>query len=51
MEDLVVNGTISSSNCGLVLGLNATTTHIEAYYAKAVNYTIMITALAFVQVG
>lgn len=49
-EDLVVNGTISSPNCGVVLGLNATTTHIEVYYSKAVNYTVMITVLAFVQV-
>jgi hypothetical protein len=50
-EELVVNGTISSPNCGVTLGLNATTTHIEAYYAKAVNYTVMITVLAFAQVG
>jgi hypothetical protein len=50
VEDLIVNGTISSSNCGVVLGVNATTTHIEAYYAKAINYTVMITLLAFAQV-
>ena len=49
--DAIVNGSITSPNCGLALGLNASTTHIEAYYAKAVNYTAMITLLAFVQVG
>lgn len=49
-QDLVVGGTISSSNCGVVLSLNASTTHVEAYYAKAVNYTAMVTILSFVQV-
>ncbi|KAK9829544.1 hypothetical protein WJX72_006402 [[Myrmecia] bisecta] len=49
-SDVVLNGTLISSNCGISLGINATTTHVETYYAKAVNYTLMVTALSFVQV-
>ncbi len=49
-EDAVLNGTLYSSNCGIILQINATTSHIEVYEAKAVNYTFMITALTFVQV-
>lgn len=49
-EDAVLNGTLYSSNCGISLQINATTTHIEVYEAKAVNYTFMVTALTFVQV-
>ena len=48
--DVVMNGTLASGNCGLSLRLDAATTHIQAYFAKAVNYTLMITALSFVQV-
>lgn len=49
-EDAVLNGTLYSSNCGISLQINATTTHIEVYEAKGVNYTFMVTALTFVQV-
>lgn len=48
--DAVLNGTLYSSNCGISLQINATTTHVEEYEAKAVNYTFMVTALTFVQV-
>ena len=48
--DVVMNGTLASGNCGLSLRIGAATTHIQAYFAKAVNYTLMITALSFVQV-
>ena len=49
-QDLIFNGTLSSGNCGIQLQINATTTHIEVYEAKAINYTFMVTALTFVQV-
>ena len=48
--DVVMNGTLASANCALALRVGAATTHIQAYFAKAVNYTLMITALSFVQV-
>ncbi len=31
------------------LQLNATATKVEVYYSKAVNYTLMITTLTFIQ--
>ena len=49
-QDLILNGTLQSINCGLELQINATTTHVEVYEAKAVNYTFMVTALTFIQV-
>lgn len=49
-QDLILNGTLLSGNCGIQLQINATTTRIEVYEAKAVNYTFMVTALTFVQV-
>ena len=48
-EDVYMNGTLSSPECGIVLGLNGTTTHIEEHYAKAINYTLMVTAVSFLQ--
>ncbi len=46
-----MNGTITSQNCRIRLRLSAETTHMEQYYAKAVNYTLLITALSFIQVA
>ena len=48
--DAILNGTIFSSNCGIILQINASTSHVEVYEAKAVNYTFMVTALTFIQV-
>lgn len=48
--DVIMKGTLSSPNCGVVLSLNGTTTHIEEHFAKAINYTLMITAVSFLQV-
>jgi hypothetical protein len=48
--DTILNGTLFSSNCGVSLHINATTSHVEVYEAKAVNYTFMVTALTFIQV-
>ena len=45
-----MNGTVSSASCHIVLLLSATTTHLEVYFAKAVNYTLMITSVSFIQV-
>ena len=49
-EDIMLNGTLKSANCGILVRITASTTHIAAYYAKAVNYTLMITAVSFLQV-
>ena len=49
-EDITLNGTLKSANCGILVRISASTTHIAAYYAKAVNYTLMITAVSFLQV-
>ena len=48
--DVVLNGTLVSRSCGIRLGLSLATAHVEEYYSKAVNYTLMITALGFLQV-
>ena len=48
-EDVYMSGTLSSPECGIVLGLNGTTTHVEEHYAKAINYTLMVTAVSFLQ--
>ena len=49
-QDLILNGTLLSRNCGMQLQVNATTSRIEVYEAKAINYTFMVTALTFLQV-
>ncbi len=49
-DDVFLNGTLSSPECGIVLHLNGTTTHVEEHYAKAINYTLMVTAVSFLQV-
>jgi hypothetical protein len=48
--DMVLNGTLVSRGCAMHLTLNLATAHAEEYYSKAVNYTLMITALGFLQV-
>ncbi|KAK9820806.1 hypothetical protein WJX74_006344 [Apatococcus lobatus] len=49
-NDLAMNGTITSQNCHMQLQLFAETTHQEQYFSKAVNYTLLMTALSFIQV-
>ena len=49
--DLTLKGTLASAACGIRLRLSAATTHIEQYYAKALNYSLMITIVSFLQVG
>ena len=49
-DDLTLNGTLAAANCGISVRLSASTTHVERYYAKAVNYTLMITGISFIQV-
>ena len=50
VAELLMNGTLVSDNCGMVLDINATYVRLEEYYAKAVNYTLMITIVSFLQV-
>jgi hypothetical protein len=47
--ETALEGTLSSVNCALTLALNGTTTHMEEQFAKAINYTLMITAVSFLQ--
>lgn len=49
-DDVFLSGTLSSPECGIVLRVNGTTTHVEEHYAKAINYTLMATAVSFLQV-
>lgn len=45
-----MNGTLVSKNCQVALEVGASTYRLEKYYAKAVNYTLMVTALSLLQV-
>lgn len=47
---LLANGSLYSPNCHVSLSLNSTSVSLDAYYAKAVNYSLMMTAISFVQV-
>jgi len=49
-EEIVMNGTLFSENCGLTVHIDASYVRLEEYYAKAVNYTVMVTVISFVQV-
>lgn len=49
--DWVLNGTLASPNCGAMLSMNLTITHVEKLNAKSINYTLMMTAVAFFQVS
>eukprot|EP00191_Tetraselmis_sp_GSL018_P024194 CAMPEP_0177623596 /NCGR_PEP_ID=MMETSP0419_2-20121207/28988_1 /TAXON_ID=582737 /ORGANISM="Tetraselmis sp., Strain GSL018" /LENGTH=598 /DNA_ID=CAMNT_0019124161 /DNA_START=566 /DNA_END=2360 /DNA_ORIENTATION=+ len=49
-SELVMNGTLVSENCGMVISVNAAYVRLEEYYTKAVNYTLMITVISFAQV-
>ena len=51
LPELLVNGTLTSANCGIALELGAATAHMEQYYAKALRYTLMTTAAALLQVA
>lgn len=45
----MLDGTLSSRNCGVALTINTTMTHVEKLNAKAINYTLMMTAVSFLQ--
>lgn len=47
---LMANGSLYSPNCHVSLALNSTSVSLDVYYAKAVNYSLMMTAISFVQV-
>jgi hypothetical protein len=47
--DLVLNGTLRSGNCGLLLRLGGASTHLAEHYAKALRYTACMTALTLLQ--
>ena len=44
------NGTLVSRNCGVRIAISASGVQLEKYYAKAINYTLMMTVIAFLQV-
>ena len=43
------DGALESANCGVHLKVNTTSVQLQAYYTKAMNYTLMVTLLAFLQ--
>lgn len=50
VQEAVMNGTLTSKNCNIALRIGASTYRLDKYFAKAVNYTLMVTALSLVQV-
>lgn len=50
MHTLEFDGELVSSNCGVNLHINTTSIQLQAYYDKAINYTLMVTCLSVVQV-
>ena len=50
-SQVVLNGTLVSRNCGLRVRISAASVQVEKYYSKAVNYTLMMTAVSFFQVN
>ena len=48
--DTLLTGTLYSRNCGIRLAVSLSSAHTEAYASKAVNYTLMISAVGFLQV-
>ena len=48
---ILMNGTLTSRNCGLSVQISAASVQVEKYYSKAVNYTLMMTAVSFFQVS
>lgn len=49
-SQILMNGTLVSRNCGLSVRISAASVQVEKYYSKAVNYTLMMTAVSFFQV-
>jgi hypothetical protein len=43
------DGVLDSANCGVSLHVNTTSVQLQAYYTKAMNYTLMVTLLSFLQ--
>ena len=48
--DWVLNGTLGSRNCGVAISMNLTMTHMEKLNSKSIKYTLMMTAVSFIQV-
>ena len=49
-EPIVIAGNVTSENCRVEMRVNATAMRFDVYYAKAMNYTLMVTAASFIQV-
>eukprot|EP00743_Colponemidia_sp_Colp-15_P004146 GILK01004475.1.p1 GENE.GILK01004475.1~~GILK01004475.1.p1 ORF type:complete len:603 (+),score=82.09 GILK01004475.1:115-1809(+) len=49
-DNYVLSGSVASPNCHLALTVNGTKYQYEATYNKAVDYTMMVTFVSFVQV-
>ncbi|CAD7699222.1 unnamed protein product [Ostreobium quekettii] len=47
---LQLQGSISSKNCNVSLSVTAATVHMEAYFAKALHYTLATTVVTFLQI-
>lgn len=48
---LRLNGTLTSSSCGVSLRIGAAETRIELYFSKAVHYSLMIAFVTFIQIA
>eukprot|EP00854_Cymbomonas_tetramitiformis_P003093 gene3093-3926_t len=46
---LQFNGTVVSENCDIELEVNTTSIQLQAYYNKAINYTLMVTCIGLAQ--
>ena len=49
-DRVVLEGNITSENCGFSMHVNASAMNFEVYYSKAMHYTLMVTAASFCQV-
>jgi len=45
-----MSGALVSEVCGVAMQLDVSSTRVEVYYSKAVNYTLKTTIVTFIQV-
>jgi hypothetical protein len=48
---LAFDGALWSEQCGVNLAVNTTSIQLQKYYNKAINYTLMVTCISFLQVS
>ena len=50
VHNLAFEGLLTSPNCGVELRINTTSIQLQAYYNKAINYTLLVTCISLLQV-